>query len=88
MLARHGPFVYKSETEEREFNFGPREQRQIARLPNGSVYLGEWTFEGNIKEGKGVQVWPDGSLYEGYWSANKANYFGRLLHKDGDIYQG
>ena len=69
-------------------NFMEREKRETAQLHNGSIYLGEWAIETNVKEGKGVQVWPDGSLYEGYWMDNKANYFGRLLHKDGDIYQG
>lgn len=88
MLAKNGPFIYSTEAEEREMNFGPREAREMARLQNGSIYFGEWSIGLNVKEGRGVQVWPDGSLYEGYWQANKANFFGRLLHKDGDIYQG
>lgn len=60
----------------------------MVRLPNGSSYAGEWCSDilDDIREGVGVQVWPDGSLYEGYWKNNKANFFGRLLHKDGDIY--
>lgn len=86
MLSRYGPFVYSTETDEIEMNLGEREQREMARLENHSIYLGEWLVNTQIREGKGVQVWPDGSLYEGYWQNNKANYFGRLLHKDGDIY--
>ena len=86
MLTKYGSYVYSSQAEEKEMNLGDREKRDMARLPNGSIYLGEWLINTNVKEGKGVQVWPVGSLYEGYWLDNKANFRGRLLHKDGDIY--
>jgi len=33
-------------------------------------------------------MWPDGSRYEGYWSNDKANGQGKLVHADGDVYEG
>ena len=41
-----------------------------------------------IRQGKGRQIWPDGSMYEGWWMDNKANGAGRLIHADGDVYDG
>ena len=35
-----------------------------------------------------MQIWPDGSMYEGWWQDNKANGRGRLIHADGDVYDG
>lgn len=71
-----------------EKSLGEVEERSLKRLKNGASYLGQWLVGTNIREGKGVQIWPDGSLYEGYWRADKANGYGRLMHKDGDIYWG
>ena len=42
----------------------------------------------NVKEGKGIQIWKDGSKYVGYWKADQANGKGRLIHADGDYYEG
>jgi hypothetical protein len=42
----------------------------------------------NTRDGMGIQIWPDGSKYEGYWKADKANGRGRLIHADGDVYEG
>jgi hypothetical protein len=33
-------------------------------------------------------VWIDGSRYEGYWKKDKANVRGKLIHADGDVYEG
>jgi hypothetical protein len=52
------------------------------------VYYGEWSTEYNQRHGRGIQVWTDGSRYEGYWKRDKANVNGKLIHADGDIYEG
>lgn len=64
-----------------------RIQRGPVQLENGAVYIGEWndTLE---RHGKGTQVWCDGSKYEGYWKRDRANGKGRLIHGDGDVYEG
>jgi len=36
-------------------------------LSNGAVYHGQWSKDGKIREGKGIQVLKSGSKYEGYW---------------------
>jgi len=41
-----------------------------------------------VRDGFGSQMWPDGSRYEGYWKYDKANGQGKLVHADGDIYEG
>jgi hypothetical protein len=33
-------------------------------------------------------MWPDGSKYEGQWQNDKANGQGKLVHADGDVYEG
>jgi hypothetical protein len=33
-------------------------------------------------------MWADGSRYEGYWKSDKACGVGKLIHPDGDIYEG
>ena len=63
------------------------------KLGDGSLYTGEWIGDGGTKnpwlmQGKGVRVWPDGSRYEGWWKENRANGLGRLIHADGDVYEG
>jgi len=30
----------------------------------------------------------DGSMYEGWWKDNKQNGKGRLIHANGDVYDG
>ena len=37
---------------------------------------------------KGVITWPDGSKFEGMFRNNKANGRGRLLHANGEVYEG
>jgi hypothetical protein len=41
-----------------------------------------------MRHGAGKQYWTDGSFYEGYWKNNMANGKGRLIHADGDVYEG
>lgn len=60
----------------------------MAYLENGAQYEGEWLRGSQIRQGMGLQLWPDGSMYEGYWADNKANGKGRLIHADGDVYDG
>ncbi len=36
----------------------------------------------------GKQLWSDGSIYEGEWQNGMANGKGRLIHADGDCYEG
>ena len=33
-------------------------------------------------------VWKDGAKYIGAWSGNKASGMGKLIHSDGDVYDG
>ena len=40
-----------------------------------------------IKE-NGIQVWTDGIRYEGYLKEDKPNVRGKLIHSDGDVYEG
>ena len=54
---------------------------------NGTIYSGEWDEEGN-RHGRGVQIYPDGSKYYGYWIKNAVNKKGKLVHKEGDVYEG
>ena len=54
---------------------------------DGNLYHGEWDEKGN-KHGRGVQLWPNGAKYYGYWINNKVNKKGKLVHREGDIYEG
>ena len=67
-----------------------REIKPISVLENGAVYQGEWLTLGGVsqKDGRGVQIWPDGSRYDGFWKDGMANGFGRLVHAEGDVYEG
>ena len=64
------------------------ETKPMCTLENNSKYSGEWSKKGNIRHGNGTQVWSDGSMYSGYWQNDKANGWGRLIHADGDVYEG
>mmetsp|Transcript_39956 Transcript_39956/g.29462 ORF Transcript_39956/g.29462 Transcript_39956/m.29462 type:complete len:101 (+) Transcript_39956:290-592(+) len=84
LLKNLGHFDYR-EPEEDDV---PREKRPLVLLENNAKYEGEWLVGTDIRDGRGVQIWSDGSRYEGYWKANRANGRGRLIHADGDIYEG
>jgi len=78
-----------------QFGYGPeirdgkrREKRSMVELENGAKYEGEWLVGTESRDGRGVQIWFDGSRYDGYWVENKANGKGRLIHADGDVYEG
>ena len=60
----------------------------MVELENGAKYEGEWLVGTESRDGRGVQIWFDGSRYDGYWVENKANGKGRLIHADGDVYEG
>ena len=61
--------------------------RPACELDSGSIYTGEWN-ENDMRHGKGIQYWKDGSMYEGYWKDDQAFGKGRLIHADGDVYEG
>lgn len=62
--------------------------RAPVEYENKAVYYGEWNVNTNQRYGRGIQTWIDGSRYEGYWKNDKANIRGKLIHADGDIYEG
>jgi hypothetical protein len=51
-----------------------------------SLYIGQ--FKGDIREGKGIQIFEDGCYYEGYFKNDSTNLEGRLIFGDGDMYLG
>ena len=51
-----------------------------------SLYIGE--FKGDIREGRGIQIFRDGCYYEGYFKDDSTNVKGRLIFGDGDMYLG
>ena len=66
----------------------PREHVADLMRENDAKYTGELNRMTQEREGKGVQIWSDGSRYEGFWLKDKANGRGRLIHADGDVYEG
>lgn len=56
------------------------------QLPDGTYYKGNW--DGEIRTGKGVQVYKDGSKYEGEWKDDKRNGSGKTFYSDGSKYEG
>ena len=82
--ARLGAFIFDmidSPSNANVIDRGPYE------MDNGAIYHGQWTKEGH-REGKGTQIWKDGSKYTDYWKNDQANGTGRLIHADGDVYEG
>ena len=77
----HQEMNYRDQMEIKK-NMGPYKMR------NGSVYQGQWDENLKNRMGFGIQVWPDGSIYEGQWRNNKISGKGRLIHADGDMYEG
>lgn len=80
---RLGPFAYASSysgsTE--VFSQGP------IVMHNGSIYTGEWNSLLE-RHGKGTQIWTNGSKYEGFWRNDSPHGQGRLIHPDGNFYEG
>ena len=58
------------------------------RMSNGAFYKGSFDLSRKVRCGPGIQFWEDGSKYEGYWDNDTANGYGRLIHSDGDAYEG
>jgi len=54
------------------------------RMPDQSVYLGQW--KNGHRHGRGLEIWPDGGQYEGFFAKDKANGFGRMVYKSGDVF--
>ena len=51
-----------------------------------SLYIGQ--FKGDIREGRGIQIFKDGCYYEGYFKDDNTHVKGRLIFGDGDMYLG
>eukprot|EP00347_Sterkiella_histriomuscorum_P012655 403367737 len=69
-----------------------REVRPMVTSNSGSIYLGEWNIQTNLRDGLGMQIYPDGSLYGGKWKHGERNGKGlfknTLIHSNGNITQG
>jgi len=76
-----GPFVWNDKDQ-----FGAKFSKPVT-IENGCTYIGQFDKEGN-RCGRGICIWTDGAKFTGYWKNNKANGRGRLIHKDGDVYEG
>ena len=86
LLEKLGDFRY--DDYELERRLGDCEKRDVVITETGARYDGEWLKGTQIRQGRGKVVWPDGSTYEGYWANNKANGKGRLIHNNGNYYEG
>ena len=60
----------------------------MVELENNLRYEGEWMQGKNVRAGKGMQIWPDGSIYDGWWRQDTPNGRGRLIHANGDYFEG
>ena len=65
---------------------GAERHREVIRFKNGAIYDG--FLKGDLRDGRGVQVWPDGTRYEGMWQDDSAWGQGKFTHKNGDTYEG
>lgn len=54
---------------------------------NGNNYQGQVNKETKLREGMGVFYFKKG-LYEGYWLNGVFHHRGRIIYKDGKIYDG
>ena len=57
-------------------------------MEDGSIFQGEWDTKTNLRDGKGIIIWKNGARYDGFFLKGKANCYGRIIHADGDIYEG
>lgn len=62
--------------------------KKMIDIGDGNKYEGQWDVELDAPSGRGIQVWADGSRYEGFWKHGKQNGYGRLIHNEGDVYEG
>lgn len=60
------------------------------RLADGSIYVGEWSIlpSGLCRKGRGKLYGKDGGYSEGYWLDSKLHFLGRIIHPNGDYYEG
>ena len=57
-------------------------------LPDGSVYVGEWSTRIHIQKGQGRLYNCNGSYAEGYWKQGKLHLYGVYIAGNGDYYEG
>ena len=55
---------------------------------NGCLYFGEWNPNNNQKHGRGILKWPQGLTYYGQFKMDNINGKGKLITKNGEIYEG
>lgn len=80
--SRLSPFKFEKHSIEENLEWkGP------TRLPDGSIYVGEWSSLG-YPQGKGIMYYKDGGICEGYWKEGKLNDKGRRVSPKGDVYTG
>ena len=64
------------------------ERRKKFFYEDGGIYLGEFKPGTDVKQGYGTYMYPEGDMYQGHWKDNKTNGWGRLIHFDGEVYEG
>ena len=57
-----------------------------ARLPDGSVYEGE--FRNGLFNGKGELRWRNGTVYKGEFHNGLYNGAGKIIYFDGSVFEG
>ena len=76
------PFKYEKHSGDEPVSWkGP------TKLPDGSVYVGEWNTKG-LPHGKGIMYYFDGGICEGHWNNGKLHDKGRRVSPNGDVYTG
>ncbi len=86
VIKQLGNFKFTLQTPDNRVKLEKRAFQKIDA--DGTHYEGEWIADTKTREGRGVQIWPDGSRYEGYFKQGLCQGFGRLIHADGDSYEG
>jgi len=80
--------LFELENEKATVFFSPgRTKKEAIELPDGSVYIGEWSADGRL-EGNGMQQWPDGSRYLGEFMNGEKHGFGVKTTANGQSYCG
>ncbi|CAG9312610.1 unnamed protein product [Blepharisma stoltei] len=78
---RVGPYEFDADQLVEVTWRGPR------KLPDGSLYVGEWNDRGQ-PEGRGMMYCADGGICEGSWKTGKLHGKGRRINSVGDMYLG
>ena len=66
----------------------PLVMSSLRDVGDGNMYEGQRDAELDIPVGRGVQILADGSRYDGFWRYGRQNGYGRLVHAEGDVYEG